>query len=414
MSRSVIVLGAGMVGVGCALALQKRGLAVTLLDRREPGQETSYGNAGVISRSSILPINHPGLWRNLPRYLSNRHAAVRYRLGDLLRRPGWILRFLAEARTSRLPPRVAALESLIAPSLPLHRRLMGEARIAGRLRETGFLELFRSEAGVAAARARQDWLGAHGVRVERLDQAALAALEPGLKPIFPAALWHAESASVDWPGAVVEAYAQLFVARGGRLLRDEVRSLAREGAGWRVAGRDGGHAADLVVVALGPWSGDLLAPLGLSVPLGAERGYHRHYRLAPGAGLSRPAYDVEASYMMGPMERGLRVTSGVELARHDAPDDHAQIEKVLPRVREAIAIGEAAEPGTWRGSRPTLPDSLPMIGEAPRHPGLWLAFGNQHVGFSTGPATGELLAALVCGEAPPADPAPFAPARYLR
>lgn len=414
MSRSILVLGAGMVGVSCALALQKRGFKVALIDRREPGRETSYGNAGVISRSSILPLNNPGLWKNLPRYLSNRHAAVRYRLGHLLHNPGWILGFLGEARASRLAPRVAALDGLAALALPLHKRLMAEAGIAWRLRDNGFLELWRSEAGAAAAEARRAWLEDHGVRTQKLDRQALSALEPGLNPIFATALLHQDSASVDWPGAVVEAYAGLFAARGGTILRDEVTGLSRLGEGWRATGRSGQYDADLAVVALGPWSADLLAPLGLEVPLNVERGYHRHYKPAQGRFLNRPIYDVEAAYMLAPMERGLRLTSGVELADRDAPDDHAQIEQVLPRAREAFPLAEAADDVTWRGARPTLPDSLPMIGEAPRNPGLWLAFGNQHIGFSTGPVTGEVLAALVCGETPPADPAPFRPERYLK
>jgi D-amino-acid dehydrogenase len=413
VSRSVIVLGAGMVGVSCALALQKRGLKVTLIDRREPGRETSYGNAGVISRSSIMPLNNPGLWKNLPKYLSNRHAAVRYRLGHLLANPGWILGFLDQARPEKLAPRVAALESLIAPALPLHKRLMTEAGIAWRLRDTGFLELWRTETGRSAAEARRTFLEDRGVRVEALDRQALSAREPSLNPIFSAALHHKDSASVDWPGAVVEAYAALFAARGGTVLCDEVTSLSKQGDGWRVTAKGAQHDADLAVVALGPWSADLLRPLGLKVPLNVERGYHRHYKPAPGRFLNRPIYDVEASYMLAPMELGLRLTSGVELAHRDAPDDHAQIEQVLPRAREAFPLTEPAEDTTWRGSRPTLPDSLPMIGEAPRNPGLWLAFGNQHIGFSTGPVTGEILAALVCSEAAPADPAPFAPGRYL-
>lgn len=413
MSRSILVLGAGMVGVSCALALQKRGLKVALIDRREPGRETSYGNAGVISRSSILPLNNPGLWKNLPKYLGNRHAAVRYRLGHLLRNPSWIAGFLGEARASRLAPRVAALDGLAAQALPLHKRLMAEAGIAWRLRDNGFLELWRSEAGKAAAGARQLWLEDHGVRTQALDRQALSALEPGLNPIFATALLHQDSASVDWPGAVVEAYAGLFAARGGTILRDEVTGLAKRGDGWRATGKSAQYDADLAVVALGPWSADLLAPLGLKVPLNVERGYHRHYKPAPGRFLNRPIYDVEAAYMLAPMERGLRLTSGVELADRDAPDDHAQIEQVLPKAREAFPLAEPAEDTTWRGSRPTLPDSLPMIGEAPRNPGLWLAFGNQHIGFSTGPVTGEILAAMVTGEEPLADPKPFRPERYL-
>lgn len=414
MSREALVLGAGMVGVSCALSLQARGLKVTLIDRREPGGETSFGNAGVISRSSILPLNNPALWKSLPRYLGNRHAAIRYRAGHLLRHPGWIARFLAEARPSRSPPRIAALDSLTRQALALHRRWMSEAGIAHRLRETGFLKLWRGAAGPELAKAEQIWFADRGIRTEAVDRQGLSALEPDLNPIFSAGLLHQDSASVDWPQAVVQAYAGLFAARGGLIARETIAGLAREGSGWSVATPAGRRRADIAVVALGPWSADLLAPLGLDVPLGVERGYHRHYRSRDGRRLARPIHDVEAGYMLAPMEHGLRLTSGVELAHRDDADDHGQIDQVLPRAREAFALSQATDDATWRGARPTLPDSLPMIGEAPRNPGLWLAFGHQHIGFSTGPVTGEVLAALICGETPVAAPAPFAPARYLR
>ncbi len=413
MSRTALVLGAGIVGVSCALALQKRGFTVTLIDRREPGSETSYGNAGVISRSSIIPLNNPSLWPSLPHYLRNRHPAIRFRAGHLLRNPGWILRFLAEARPARMAPRVAALDSLTSGALALHRRWMAEAGIAHRLRETGWLKLWRSAAGHGKAAMEAQWFEDHGVRAEALDRQALSGLEPDLNPIFSAGLWHRDSASVDWPQAVVAAYASVFAARGGRIVLAPVTGLSETPGGWQAATEAGRFDAELAVVALGPWSADFLKPLGLRVPLNVERGYHRHYRAEGGRALSRPLYDVEASYMLAPMERGYRLTSGVELAHRDAPPDHAQIDRVLPSAREAFALAEAVEAATWRGARPTLPDSLPMIGEAPRKPGLWLAFGNQHIGFSTGPVTGEILAALVTGETPIADPAPFSPRRYL-
>jgi D-amino-acid dehydrogenase len=413
VSRTAIVLGAGMVGVSCALALQKRGFDVTLIDRREPGRETSYGNAGVLARSSIVPLNNPGLWPKLTSYLGNRHPALHLDWRRAMARPGWLLRFLWEARPSQAAARIAALDSLTASTVERHRALMAEAGVSHRLRETGTLKLWRSEAGHAAARAEHDFLKQHGIASEILDRQGISAVEPGLKPIFPAGLLLPCNASVDSPGAVTAAYAALFAARGGKLQRAEIRSLRRGGSLWRAETAQGDFVSDLAIVALGPWSGDLLAPLGLDPKLDVERGYHRHLRPEPGAALSRPVYDVDAAYFMAPMEQGYRITSGVDLSLREAPDHHRQIDAVTASAREAFPLGEAIGE-TWRGSRPTLPDSLPMIGEAPGHPGLWLAFGNQHIGFSTGPITGETIAALISGETPPVDPMPFAPGRYLR
>jgi D-amino-acid dehydrogenase len=165
------------------------------------------------------------------------------------------------------------------------------------------------------------------------------------------------------------------------------------------------------VVALGPWSADLLRPLGYRVPLATERGYHQEFK--PGARqLLRPINDAEGSFLMTPMEQGIRVTTGVELTDRDAPSSLAQLDAVVPLARGVAEFGEPVGE-VWRGARPTLPDSLPMIGPAPRHPGLWLAFGNQHIGFTTGPATGEAVAAMIGGAPPPFDVTAFAPSRYL-
>lgn len=402
-----------MVGVSCALALRKRGLTVTLLDRREPGHETSYGNAGVLARSSIVPLNNPSLWKSLPAYLGNRSPALHLDLRRLLATPLWLLRFLLEARPGRLAARVAALDSLTSQTVPMHRALMAEAGISHRLRETGTLKLWRTEAGHASAKAEHDFLSRHGIASELLDRQAISGLEPHLKPIFPAGLLIPSNASVDSPGAVVAAYAALFESRGGTIMRAQIEGLSRHGEGWRAQTSVGPVDADLAIVALGPWSADLLRPLGLKPPLDVERGYHRHLRPEIGASLSRPVYDADAAYFMAPMEQGFRITSGVDLSPRDAPDNHRQIDAVTMSAREAFPLGDVVDEPTWRGARPTLPDSLPMIGEAPRHPGLWLAFGNHHIGFSTGPITGEILAALICGETPPVDPKPFSPGRYL-
>jgi D-amino-acid dehydrogenase len=289
---------------------------------------------------------------------------------------------------------------------------MAEAGISHRLRETGTLKLWRTAAGHAAARAEHDFLKAHGIASEVLDRQGISGVEPALNPIFHAGLLCLENASVDSPGAVTQAYAALCVQRGGSIEQAQVEALARTEAGWRVQTAKGVFEGEIAVVALGPWSMDLLAPLGLDAKLDVERGYHRHLQPQAGARLSRPVYDVDAAYFMAPMEQGYRITSGVDLSFRDAPDDHRQIDQAAASAREAFPLAEAGAE-TWRGSRPTLPDSLPMIGEAPRHPGLWLAFGNQHLGFSTGPITGEILAALICGEVPPVDPTPFRPGRYI-
>src|SRR5664279_5440340 len=410
-AADVVVLGAGIVGVSAGIAARQRGLSVILVDRREPGSETSYGNAGILSSGSILPLNKPSLWSALPSYLTNRNAALRWDPAWTIRNLDWVVRFLANAAPSRLKPRATALHGLIGASLKLHREWIVKADAAHRIRETGWLKAWRSDA-VAAAKAEQAFLAEYGIESRILDRQAMSALEPSILPVYKVGLLHTQTASVDSPGAVVKAYALMFARSGGEIRQSNIRAIVPDGEGWRVVLADAAISARHVVVALGPWSPDLLRPLGYRVPLAFERGYHREFKPNPARSLQRPIHDAEGSFLMTPMELGIRVTSGVELTARDAPSSFAQLDAVVPVARSVVEFGEAVgEP--WRGARPTLPDSLPMIGPAPRHSGLWFAFGNQHIGFTTGPATGVAIAAMMTGTQPPFDAAPFSPGRYL-
>jgi D-amino-acid dehydrogenase len=407
----VIVLGAGIVGVSAAYAAQQRGLSVILLDRREPGSETSYGNSGVLSSGSILPLNKPALWRMLPKYLTNTHPALRWDPAWAARNAGWVARFLANAIPSQTRPRADALHRLSVATLKLHREWIVKAGVEARIRETGWLKVWRSD-GTAAAKAEQAFLAGYGIGSELFDRQGISSLEPNILPIYTTALLHSDTASVDSPGAVVKAYAQMFASAGGQIRQSDITAIVPENDGWRVVLADGALTARHVVVALGPWSADLLRPLGYSVPMGFERGYHQHFQPTLPRSLLRPIHDLEGGFVLTPMEQGIRLTTGVELTDRDAPSSFAQLDAALPLARGVLEFGEpVGEP--WRGARPTLPDGLPMIGPAPRHPGLFLALGHQHIGFTTGPATGVAIAAMIAGAPPPFDASAFSPGRYL-
>ncbi|WP_238913545.1 NAD(P)/FAD-dependent oxidoreductase [Achromobacter insolitus] len=414
MGNQVIVLGAGIVGVCCALELQRRGMSVTLVDRQDPGLETSFGNAGVIARSSLMPFNHPGLWAQLPRLLKNDTVQFRYKLNYLARNLGWAARFLLSARPSVFRQTVEALDGLIRLSAPEHLRLLDAAGAAHRLRDTGWIFLYRSEQGWNSGELSRQTFARYQVPTRVLAPAELAELEPALAPIFHRALWIQGSYSVDDPHEVVAAYAALFRRSGGAFKRMTASGIRRDGQRWIVQCTQASESleADRLVVALGPWSKALLKTTGIDLPMAFERGYHMHYSGVEGASLTRPVYDTGGGYVLSPMARGLRLTTGVELDACEAPARPLQLELAEARAREAFPLDRRLDPEAWLGRRPTLPDSRPMIGEAPRHPGLWLALGHQHIGFSTAPGTARVLGELMCDGAAARHKA-FRPGRYL-
>src|SRR6476620_5216220 len=308
----VVVLCAGIVGVSTAYAARARGMSVVLVDRREPGSETSYGNAGIISSGSISPLNNPSLGKALPKYLANRHAALRWNPLWAIQNAGWFARFLADSAASRFRPRATALHGLIGASLKLHREWIVKAGAGARIRETGWLKAWRSDA-VASAKLEQALLAEYGIESQLLDRQEISALEPDIVPVYKVGLLHTQTASVDSPGAVVKAYARMFASAGGDVRQADVNAIVPDGDRWRVALAGGEISARHVVVALGPWSADILRPLGYRVPLAFERGYHREFKPNPARPLRRPIYDIAGGFIMTPMAQGGRVTSGVEL-----------------------------------------------------------------------------------------------------
>jgi D-amino-acid dehydrogenase len=301
---------------------------------------------------------------------------------------------------------------LIKRSLAEHEALIAEAQVPELLRRTGWIKLFRSDATMARSIAELERVRTFGMEGEVLDRKTIAAREPNLSGDFAGAIHWPAPGFVPDPGALAKAYAALFIRKGGRFMTGDAATLAQSADGWRIAGTAGSIVAHEVVVALGPWSDIVFRPLGYKIPLGIKRGYHLHLKPGGNAVLNHPVLDIDQSFLLAPMNRGIRLTTGAEFARRDAPPTPVQVERALPLARGLFPLGEAVDAKPWMGARPCLPDMLPVIGKAPRHPGLWFDFGHQHHGLTLGPATGRLLAEMMTGEAPFADPKPFAVERF--
>lgn len=414
LKAEVIVLGAGMVGVGAALHLQQRGRDVILVDKHElAGEETSFGNAGMIECASVFPYMFPRDFGDILRYAMNRAPQVRYQFSDLPTFLPWLMRYYLASAPDRALRGALAVMPLIRRSLIEHEALIAEAGVPELMRKCGWIKMYRSDATLAGAlrdfeRARQ-----YGVEGEILDGKALSQREPHLSGEFAGAVHFTEPGFVLDPGGLAKAYATLFQRKGGRFVVGDAQTLQQDSGGrWRVATPDGAVSGREAVVALGPWSDLVFGPLGYSIPLNVKRGYHLHLAARGNATLNQPVLDADLGYVLAPMNRGIRLATGVEFARRDAPPSPIQLQRALPRARALFPLGDAIDAKPWMGARPCLPDMLPVIGKAPRHAGLWFDFGHHHHGLTLGPATGRLLAEMMTGATPFADPAPFAVERF--
>jgi D-amino-acid dehydrogenase len=413
LKADVLVLGAGMVGVSAALHLQKRGRNVVLIDRHEvAGEETSYGNGGLIECASVFPYMFPRNAGEILRYAFLRAPQVNYHFRDLPAFLPWLARYFLASSPERALHSAMAELPLIQRSLIEHEALIEEASVPDLLRRTGWIKLFRSEATLAGALKDLKRAGEHGVTGEVLDGAAVIAREPHLTGEFSGAIHFPAPGFVPDPGGLAKAYAALFGRKGGRYLVGDARTLEQSGRGWKVATLEGSITAREVVVAMGPWSDQIFKPLGYPIPLQVKRGYHLHLKPRGNAVLNHPVLDADQGFLLAPMNRGIRLTTGAEFAHRDAPPTPVQVERALPRAHQLFPLGEPVDTKPWMGARPCLPDMLPVIGKAPRHGGLWFDFGHQHHGLTLGPATGRLLAEMMTGETPFADARPFAVERF--
>jgi D-amino-acid dehydrogenase len=410
----IIVLGAGIVGTSIALHLVKRGASVALIDRGGPGEGTSYGNAGIIEGNTIFPPAFPSDGAALLRIALKRAPEANYHLSFLPHVAPWLAAYRAASTPARLFETARLMRPLFAHAVAEHEALAGETGAERYLTRRGWLKLYRTDRAFAAQSRELDIAAKIGIANVALDRDAARALEPSLAPVFRHAVHWTAAVSVTNPLALTRAYAARFADLGGLSFIGDARTLHRAKQYWRVDTAAGPVDAGHAVIALGPWSPDVLLPLGIKLPLAVKRGYHRHFRAQGNAALSRPVLDAENGFCLAPMEQGIRITTGVEFAARDAAPTPVQLDRLLPAARELFALGEPVETQPWMGARPCFADSRPVISRAPGHGALWLAYGHGHWGLTLGPATGRLLAEMMAGTMPFCDPKPYDAGRFAQ
>ena len=411
--HEVAVIGGGIVGVSTALHLQMRGAKVLLIDRGPAERATSYGNSGIIEASYVLPFSLPPIKR-FPRIALNRDAAVHFHYLHLPFCAAWIMDFYAKSQAEPRQINGKLLRPLITAAIDEHYALMRGTDAERHVTKNGRVKLHRSEASFLGAALERRVAQELGVPFEVMSAAEFSAIEPDLKPSYAKAVRWTSSIRLTDPGAVVAAYTQRFVKDGGALLHTEVRQMHNEGdKGWRIVTTEGAISAQQAVLCTGPWAGDLFKPLGYRFPLGIKRGYHCHYAAEGSAKLSHAVVDADIGYLICPMEKGYRLTTGAEFAAIDAAATPVQLGQILPYARELFPIGAPVEAKPWLGSRPCFTDSLPVVGPAPNHKNLWFNFGHGHSGLTIGPSTGRLLAEMMRGEKPFCDAGVYGAGRFM-
>ena len=401
MATRTAVIGAGIVGSAIAYELRKRGADVTLVDRDEPGRGCSFGNSGAISPGSVAPLAMPGVLASVPGMLLDDESPLYLPLGYLPRALPWLLRFVASARPDHVRESSRKLAALHAGAIEAHRAMTRELGVPELFLQRGHLHLYPSEQALAKDAGGWQMRRDYGWAWEKLDRGGIQALEPGVHQRYQVGIFMPDHATILNPFRYVQAIAAAFTARGGRLVRTSVSALRPRGGQWAIEGQGDLHGAtfDQVVVAAGAWSRELLGRVGIPVQLESQRGYHAQFDGARDT-VSRTVVLADRKVFVTPMEDGLRVGGTVEIGGLRAPPDERRAALLGRIARENFRGLDEVPIRSWMGHRPCMPDSVPVIGPAPRHPGLWMAIGHGHLGLTDSLNTAQRIADGLLGKVP--------------
>ncbi|SLJ85011.1 NAD(P)/FAD-dependent oxidoreductase [Psychrobacter sp. DAB_AL43B] len=413
MRYEVIVIGAGMVGTSVAWHLQKNNAQVLLLDKKLPGSETSYGNAGLIQREAIHTHPFPRQLTEMIRVLPNQGTDIRYRIPAILRYHQALLQYWKYSTPASVKKIEAEWQTLIEHCTSEHQTMITASGADELITRDGWLQLHRSEETLKEAVELAIDARNQGVEHNVLTVEELKAMEPSANfEGFVGAIHWLNSWQVSNPSSLVKAYAKNFQEMEGTIKESSVKEIVQEEGSWKVITNNETYYSDKLVIAAGPWSNDLIKPLGYNLPLFPMRGYHQHFKVTEKNTINHSMFDMDKGFVMGPMQQGIRITTGAEMTTMDAPKNFGQLKTVLKLARKILPLEDAVESEAWAGSRPCMPDMKPVIGPAVAHDNLWFAFGHSHQGFTLGPMTGRLVEEMIHDKPLLVDVEPFSAQRF--
>lgn len=410
----VIVLGAGIVGVCSSLYLQLKGFNVCLVDRKAPGLGTSYGNAGLIERSSVIPYHFPRDFSRLVAYAFNHQTDVRFDWSYLLKIAPWLFQFWRQSSPKNLERSTQALLPLIENSVKEHDFLAAKANATQFIEPKGWLEVYHTDAAFKRAKEDLHTLDRFHLNYDILDRQSLISRVPSINEKLVGGVHWLDPKTVNDPGGLTGAYADYFLKQGGTFLNLDAFKAENNNALWTINDNGRAISAPNIVVALGAQSVHFLNRFGYHhIPFAVKRGYHIHYRpINDHTQLAHSVCDPLSGFVLAPMRQGIRLTTGIEFARENAPAYWTQIKRAEKIAKKIFPLGERQETVPWLGERPCLADMRPIIGEAPSHKGLWLNFGHAHHGLTLGAVSGKLLSQMMTGEQPLTSPDVFSLTRF--
>lgn len=407
----VTVIGAGVIGLSAALMAQARGLSVTVIDREGTAAGASAGNAGAFAFTDILPLASPGILRKAPKWLLDPLGPLTIPPAYALRIAPWLYRFWRACSPRAVAASTSAQTALMDLSRTELEPFLASTGTLPMLRKDGNLQVYESEAEFRASLPGWEARAAHGIAFHHMGPEEMAALQPGLSPRFIKGTFTPGWWSIADPRDHVLALADRLRAQGGAILRAEVVGLMPRDGGVSIQTRGEPLTADKVVLAAGAFSHRIAATLGERIPLETERGYNTT--------LPPDALDLRCQitfgghgFVVSRLSSGIRVGGAVELGGLSLPPNYRRSEAMLRKAKAFLPDLKTDGGRQWMGFRPSLPDSLPVIGLSRISHRVVYAFGHGHLGLTQSAGTARLVADLLTGAPPAINLTPFSPQRF--
>lgn len=407
MGKRITLIGAGIVGIATASWLRRDGHDVTVVTMHPPGEYCSFGNAGMLNPSGCTPQSMPGIIWKVPGYLTDPLGPLVVRWSYFAQALPWMLRFINNSSVKQVEHASRALRAMIKDTLPTYDVLVKHAGCSDLVRRSPYLVAYESEQSfqgdARAWRLRRE----RGAVFEEVDAAAIRRLVPQLAHRYVRGVLVPDQGYVANPERLVKALATQFQKDGGTIVQRKVLDIETGAGGAQALVTDAGKMpVETLVVCGGVHSGELTAKLGEPVPIEAERGYHVTYS-DPDLQLPMPVHVSDAKVFVTPMEMGVRIAGQAEFAGIYAEPNYQRAEVLETHMKRMFPQVKTADSTRWMGRRPSMPDSLPVIGPSMKHRNVYYAFGHGHLGLCGGAPTGRFIADLVAGRPPSEDLSPY-------
>lgn len=405
--KKITVIGAGIVGITTACYLRRDGHEVTVITADSVGEYCSFGNAGMLNNAGCVPQAVPGILAKVPGYLIDPLGPLTVRWSYLPKAMPWMLRFIASATKGRVARGSVALYSLIRPTVERYEELARYAGCTDLIRRSGYLVAYESERSYGSDSFSWQLRRERGVETAILDAAGIRELVPQLAPNYVRGVHVLNQGFVANPERLTKSLAAQLERDGGKILQRKVLGIEAGDKGARKLTTDAGDMpVENLVVCAGVHSGEISAMLREPVPIEAERGYHVTYT-DPALQIPLPVHVSEAKVFVTPMEMGVRVAGQAEFAGIYAPPNYQRADVLETHMRRMFPQVHTADRTRWMGRRPSMPDSLPVLGRSKRHQNVYYAFGHGHLGLCGGAPSARHISDLISGRTPAIDLTPF-------